>query len=66
MREQQRAAVWPYVEIGMGFNPGRGFTVRTYDQDIDPACIRSMGGPRGRSARVDVARCVGSDVEFAY
>jgi hypothetical protein len=41
MREQQRAAVWPYVEIGMGFSDD-GFAVRTYNQGIGPARIRSM------------------------
>jgi hypothetical protein len=41
MREQQRAAVWPYVEVGMGFSDD-GFHVRTYNQGIGPARIQSM------------------------
>ena len=41
MREQQRAAVWPYVEIGMGFSDD-GFAVRTYNQGVGPARIQSM------------------------
>ena len=41
MREQQRAAVWPYVEIGMGFG-NRGFAVRTTNQGVGPARIQAM------------------------
>ncbi|MEM1042183.1 MAG: hypothetical protein AAGI91_06085 [Bacteroidota bacterium] len=40
-REQQRAAVWPYVEIGLGFGNG-GFVVRTANQGVGPARIRAM------------------------
>ncbi len=41
MREQQRASVWPYVEIGPGFS-GDGFHIFTYNQGVGPALIRSM------------------------
>jgi hypothetical protein len=41
MREQQRAAVWPYVEIGPGFGDD-GFHVIISNQGIGPARIQSM------------------------
>ncbi len=33
MREQHRASVWPYVEIGVGFT-GQGFHITTSNQGI--------------------------------
>jgi hypothetical protein len=41
MREQQRAAVWPYVEIGAGFG-AQGFHIMTSNQGIGPARIQAM------------------------
>ncbi len=41
MREQQRAAVWPYVEIGAGFNE-QEFHVITRNQGVGPARIQSL------------------------
>ena len=41
MREQQRAAVWPYVEIAVGASDG-GFHIYTHNQGVGPARIRSF------------------------
>lgn len=41
MREQQRASVWPYIELAVG-SGNQGFHVVTHNQGIGPARIRSL------------------------
>lgn len=69
MREQQRADVWPYLEITQHYT-SEGFALRVTNKGVGPALVNSAAlfdGDQEITDLIDfIERTVGSDNAFGY